>query len=119
MKKYAKIHNAETKTVIVGKGDDKDFYASIGMTEMEVEEGYNGAWYVTGYAPEKPQSVINQERIAELKAKIASTDAIVLEMAENALLNGGTLVMPTNGETDYSTVLNNRATWRAELAELS
>ena len=119
MIRYASITDEKTKECSVGLGTNVEFYKSIGMTEMDVEEGYNGNWYVTGYAPEKPQSVINQERIAELKAKIASTDAIVLEMAENALLNGGTLVMPTNGETDYSTVLNNRATWRAELAELS
>ena len=67
MKKYAKIHNAETNTVIVGNGDDKDFYASIGMTEMEVEEGYNGAWYLAGYAPQKPITEAQSVKIVELK----------------------------------------------------
>lgn len=116
---YAKIINEETKECIVGVGSNATFYESIGMTEKDVEQGYDGKWYVSGYAPEKPQSVINQERIEELKANIAATDAVVLELAENALLNGGNLVMPADADTDYSTVLQNRAAWRAELAELS
>lgn len=32
----------------------RDFYQSIGMTLMEVEEAYNGAWYVAGKAPAPP-----------------------------------------------------------------
>lgn len=113
---YAKIENEETKECSVGLGTNIAFYQSIGMTEMDVEQGYDGKWYVTGHAPEKPQSVIDQERIAELKANIAATDAIVLEMVENAMLNGGNVVMPT--DTEYSTVLTDRQAWRAELAQL-
>ncbi len=116
---YAKIINSNTNECQVGKGTNSAFYESIGMTEMKVEQAYDGKWYVKGYAPAKPQSVINQERIAELKANIAATDSIVLEMAENALLNGGNLVIPANTDTDYATILSNRAAWRAELAELS
>jgi hypothetical protein len=119
MKMYAKIENETTKECSVGVGTNIAFYQSIGMTEMEVEQVYDGKWYVKGYAPEKPQSVINEERIAELKAKLAETDHIVLEMAENALLNGGNLTVPTNTETDYASVLSNRAAWRAELAQLT
>jgi hypothetical protein len=54
MKKYAKIINEETKLCEVGLGTNSKFYKSIGITEMEVEEAYNGSWYVKGYAPEKP-----------------------------------------------------------------
>lgn len=115
----AKIINETTKECSVGIGTNTAFYESIGMSEMDVEQAYNGRWYVKGYAPAKPQSVINQERIAELKANIAATDAAVMEMVESALLNGGNLVMPTGDEgTDYSTVLANRAAWRTELAQL-
>lgn len=119
MKRYAQIVDEELGSVIVGTGTNYDYYESIGMEEMEVEQAYNGAWYVMGYAPEKPQSVINEERIAELKANIAATDAVVLEMAENAMLNGGNLVMPLTDDTDYSTILSNRAAWRAELKTLT
>lgn len=101
-------------------GTDIAWALSNGFTEVDVEQAYDGKWYVKGYAPEKPQSVINEERIAELKANLAATDSIVLEMAENALLNGGNLVMPTGDDApDYASVLSNRAAWRAELAQLT
>ena len=54
MKKYAKIVNEETKLCEVGLGTNATFYESIGMVEMDVEEAYDGQWYVEGYAPEKP-----------------------------------------------------------------
>lgn len=49
--KYAKIINEETKEVQVGAGCTEEYYQQIGMTEMEVEQAYTGAWYVAGYAP--------------------------------------------------------------------
>ena len=55
MLKYAKIENEETKQVSVGLGTNTDFYKSIGMSEMNVEQAYNGSWYLVGYVPEKPQ----------------------------------------------------------------
>ena len=54
MKKYAKVINEETKACEVGLGTNKAFYQSIGMTEMEVEQAYDGNWYLKGYAPQKP-----------------------------------------------------------------
>ena len=53
MKKYAKIINNETKACEVGTGTNTAFYKSIGMSEMDVEQGYDGCWYLKGYAPEK------------------------------------------------------------------
>ena len=64
MKKYAKIINEETKEVSIGTGTNSAFYQSIGMTEIEVEEGYDGSWYLKGYAPEKPI----EQREAEVRA---------------------------------------------------
>ena len=54
MKKYARIVNEETKACEVGLGTNTAFYQSIGMSEMEVEQAYDGSWYLKGYAPEKP-----------------------------------------------------------------
>ena len=54
MKKYAIIINEETKQVSVGTGTNVEFYKSVGMSEMEVEQAYDGSWYVKGFAPEKP-----------------------------------------------------------------
>lgn len=62
MKKYAKVINEETKACEVGLGTNSEFYQSIGMTEMEVEEGYDGNWYVLGFAPEKPLPTYEEVR---------------------------------------------------------
>ena len=61
---YAKIENEETKQVSVGTGTNTEFYRSIGMSEMEVEQAWNGLWYLKGYAPEKPI----EQREAEVRA---------------------------------------------------
>ena len=74
---YAKIIDEETKLCEVGIGTNVEFYKSIGMTEMEVKQAYNGQWYVKGFAPVQPEPAEYekaQARIAELKAEIASVD---------------------------------------------
>ena len=53
MKKYAIIVDENTKRCNVGIGTDTEFYESIGMTEMDVEQAYNGDWYIEGYAPQE------------------------------------------------------------------
>ena len=65
MKVYAKIENQDSKVVSVGIGTNEAFYQSIGMELMEVEQGYDGNWYLSGYAPIKPQEMID----AELQAR--------------------------------------------------
>lgn len=74
MLKYAKITNEETKQCSVGLGTNYDFYKSIGMVEMDVEQAWNGQWYVSGFCPKKPESVIKQERIDELKSLLDGAD---------------------------------------------
>ena len=64
------VEKSETyiETMTVG-----EWYESIGMTEQEVELGYNGLWYLKGYAPKRPleelkkakREEINQARDAE------------------------------------------------------
>lgn len=56
MIKYAQILNEETKLCAVGTGTDVEYYKSIGMTEMDVEQAYDGAWYLKGYAPQPPKN---------------------------------------------------------------
>lgn len=75
MEKYAKVIDAEKGLCEVGTGDPeavfskeldfatgkekvtlvKDFYQSLGMELMEVEQAYNGQWYVAGKAPAAPE----------------------------------------------------------------
>lgn len=78
---YAKIENEETKECSVGFGTNKDFYQSIGMIEMDVEEAYDGKWYVAGYAPQKPQELIDQENLIAAKLERAEyVSKIVVEV---------------------------------------
>ena len=67
MKKYAIIIDEETKVCQVGLGDNVEFYQSLGFEEMEVEQAWNGDWYVLGYAPKKPLEAYKQEKLNELR----------------------------------------------------
>lgn len=70
MKLYAKIENEETKACSVGIGTNTEFYKSIGMQEMDVEQAWDGSYYLAGYAPEKPKWAL----IADLKKLLADAD---------------------------------------------
>lgn len=65
MKKYAKIVNEETKLCEVGLGTNSAFYQSVGMTEMEVEQAYDGSYYLQGYAPQAPEPTYAEKRAME------------------------------------------------------
>ena len=82
MKYYAKIINENTKEVQIGTGTNEKYYQSIGMTKMNVEQAYNKNWYVEGYAPAKPQEIINQERIDELEKYLSDTDWYAIRFAD-------------------------------------
>ena len=49
------------ETMTVGQ-----FYESIGMTEQDVEQAYNGSWYLSGYAPVQPLDELKNLRRAEI-----------------------------------------------------
>ena len=74
---YAKIINNETRACIVGLGTNTEYYRSIGMIEMAVERGYDGAWYEKGHAPQKPLEEARVEKLKELEAafNMASEEA--------------------------------------------
>lgn len=67
MLKYAKVSNNVTKQCQVGTGTNIDFYKSIGMTQMEVEQSYTGEWYLQGYAPKKPENYDLKEELYKLE----------------------------------------------------
>lgn len=76
--KYAIIVDEENKLVNVGSGTDEKYYQSIGMTLMDVEQGYDGRWYVKGYAPEKPTEMIASEVRAKRDTMLADTDKFMI-----------------------------------------
>lgn len=67
MKLYAQIVDENTKKLAVGLGTNSAFYESVGMVEMEVEQAYDGQWYVKGYAPAKPS-----ETAEEIQARLTA-----------------------------------------------
>lgn len=79
MKKYAKIVNEETNQVSVGTGTNTKFYKSIGMTEMHVEQGWDGNWYLAGYVPEKPAPTQDEQRRARAQAYAQEVDPMMAE----------------------------------------
>ena len=116
MLKYAKIINEETKLCEVGLGTNSAFYQSIGMTEMEVEEAYDGSWYVKGYAPEKPAKETAQEKIEELKAELAKSDYIDNKFLE-AIVKEDTELLNTL-KVKYKDKLEERQSIRNQIDEL-
>lgn len=81
MKKYAKIENQESKLVSIGLGTNIDFYKSIGMEEMEVEQAYDGAWYIQGYAPQKPTPTDEEQRQSRANAYANEVDCITAHIS--------------------------------------
>ena len=88
MKYYAMIADEDSKLVSVGTGTDTAFYESIGMELMEVEQGYDGNWYVAGYAPVKPQEVAEAEALAEAKATRAAAVAAITVEVDGMVFDG-------------------------------
>lgn len=69
MLRYAKVINSETKTCNVGdENGNTEFYKSIGMKKLDVEQGFDGNWYLVGYAPSQSLENLKAEKLAELKA---------------------------------------------------
>ena len=87
----------------------------IGKSEKDIKEfaddevvlAYDGSWYVKGYAPEKPQELINAERIAELKQNLADADFWGQKYLDGEYT-----------EEEWEVKKATRKAWRKELREL-
>lgn len=87
MKKYAKVVNKETKLCEVGLGTNSAFYQSIGMVEMEVEQAYDGSWYLVGYAPEKPAPTYEEVKATRANLYASKVDPLMSEYARKKTFN--------------------------------
>ena len=67
------------KRVIVGNQIEAE---KQGLPEYEVEIDYKGEFYLKGYAPAKPQEVIDNERVRELESYLVETDWYAIRYAE-------------------------------------
>ena len=115
MLKYAKVINEETKQCEVGLGNNSEFYKSIGMTELDVEQSYDG-WYLKGYAPKKSQELIDKEKIAEYQKYLANTDYVVVKISEAMFSRSKQLINELKNK--YADVLNKRDEARKQINEL-
>ena len=70
MKYYAIIADEDSNLVSVGTGTDTAFYESIGMELMDVEQGYDGNWYVAGNAPKQSLSEQIETAYADFDARV-------------------------------------------------
>ena len=61
---YAKVVNEQTKQCDIALGNDDKYYESIGMTKQEVEQCYDGSYYLKGYAPQKPEPTTKEKVVA-------------------------------------------------------
>lgn len=88
MIKYAQIIDDEIKKVSVGIGTDVDYYKSIGMIEMEVEEAYDGQWYLKGYAPKPTQDELDGQEAAAVKNELQTlaVNAMMMSLADDDLV---------------------------------
>lgn len=110
MEKYAKLKNDQTKEVQIGVGCSDEYYREIGMELMDVEQAYDGLWYIKGFAPIKPEPTeeeIKQARILELKGCLVDTDYVVIKIAEGAAT-----------PEQYADVIAQRQAWREEIRQL-
>lgn len=89
-KKWCKLINPTTREVVLGAGQTPEYYASIGMTEADVEQSYEGRWYLEGYAPQKPEPTpkeIIQAQIDELEAQITDRNVRGAILGDEYALN--------------------------------
>lgn len=63
----------ETKVCALATGTDREFYLSHGYEDLDVEQAYNGSWYVRGYAPQptidEQNEQIRQQREARYEVE--------------------------------------------------
>lgn len=69
MLKYVQIAKEETKLVNVNDNDEmtSEEAVSLGLSEekQEVEQAYDGSWYLKGFAPAEPEKTYAEKRLAE------------------------------------------------------
>lgn len=77
------------------------------LEEEEIERGYDGVLYQKGFAPEKPQELLNKERIDELKQLLAEADYW-----------GQKYIDGEYTDEEWEAKKAQRKAWRAEIREL-
>ncbi len=94
-------HNIELRALLQAFAEQSSEYRIIRGSEDE------GLWWGIEVIPPKSEKELKEERIAELKGKLSSTDYIVAKIAEGV-----------STKDDYAQTLEDRKGWRAEINRL-
>ncbi len=78
---YSKIVDYTTNRCIVGIGTNSAAYEAMGFELMDVEQAYNGAWYLAGYAPAQPAPTKEEQEAARAAAYLREVDPITCHIA--------------------------------------
>ena len=112
MKFYTKIINEKTKEcLIINQIEAK----KQGLQEMKVEFGYDGKAYLEGYAPQKSQDFINQEKILEYQRYLTDTDYVIIKISEAMII--GDKQLTNELKNKYADVLTDRSNKRKQINE--
>ena len=80
---------------------------TITIDESATEKAYDGSLWEKGYAPQKPEEVIKQERIAELHQLLEEADYWTSKYCDGEYT-----------EEEWAEKVAQRKAWREELREL-
>lgn len=85
-----KIQNENTKEVLIAIGEDIEWFEAMGYTEVgEVEQAYDGRYYVAGYAPKIPAEELEARRLAEAKRIRAEQVGTIIVEVDGMPFDGG------------------------------
>lgn len=87
MIRYAQINDIEKHTVNVADEEptNPQVFIDMGFSKMDVEQGYDGNWYLVGYVPEKPEEIVRYEKMQEEQKFLDETDWYVARFAETGV----------------------------------
>ena len=88
MQKYAILEDEESKRCSVGVGTDANYYESIGMKLMDVEQERDGSWYIAGCAPLPSSEELEAGKLAEAKAERAAAVAAIRVEVDGMIFDG-------------------------------
>lgn len=81
----SKIINNETKQVELGYKEYENFYLENGFSEQDVEQAYDGSWYLLGFAPIAPEPSYAELRAGAYPEMIEQIDMLYHDI-DNGLL---------------------------------
>lgn len=108
MQKYAKVVNEETGACIVGLGESEsaaEYYATLGMELLDVEQADSGGWYLAGMAPQPQTSSewVNKEQFLDALYTLVPAEQLAAKLQEPAAFKAGIMglaLLTTNAAPD-------------------